>query len=44
MIPAIRLADASPQLADDGRHAIRLIARGSEFDTASGWNLLVPGI
>lgn len=43
MIPAIRLADVSPQLADDGRHAIRLIARGSEFDSASGWNLMFPG-
>lgn len=38
LVPAVRLADDSDELAEDGRHAIRLA--GLRFEEASGWNLL----
>ena len=39
-VPAVRFADHSEALADDGRHAIRLVGQGLRFDEATGWNLL----
>ena len=38
LIPAVRFADDSDALADDGRHAIRVA--GLRFDETTGWNLL----
>ena len=39
-VPALRLADDSEALAEDGRHCIRLAGGGVGFDEAGGWNLL----
>lgn len=38
LVPALRLADDSDELENDGRHAIRI--SGLRFDDACGWNLL----
>lgn len=38
LVPALRLADDSDELENDGRHAIRIA--GLRFDDACGWNLL----
>lgn len=40
LVPAVRFADDSDELENDGRHAIRLAAAGMNFDEAAGWNLL----
>lgn len=40
LVPAVRLADDSSQLENDGRHAIRLAGAGLRFDEKGGWNLL----
>jgi hypothetical protein len=39
-VPAVRFADDSNELENDGRHAIRLAAAGMTFDESTGWNLL----
>lgn len=38
-VPALRLADDSAALADDGRHCIRLAGGAVDYDEAGGWNL-----
>ncbi len=40
LVPAVRFADDSDALAEDGRHAIRLAGGNVRFAAAKGWNLL----
>jgi hypothetical protein len=36
---AARIADAAPELAEDGRYAIRIMSKRLRFDEISGWNV-----